>query len=317
MTALHLTIAVAGANWVTIGKEIVLGMTGYYSPLPKDSTVALVAGDPGEMCMDSPASVADGIYHFAFTTPTWYARAALEHRYPGGEGSPLRTIANFPHDDRLIFAVKRETGVDSLASLVERRVPLKVAVPGPARHPCFWVADLVLRAYGASLEAIERWGGKLVYGRPRDMHNPAEPAVAGEFDAVFDEAIMNRRWERLTTENDLVFLPIDESVLQSLEQRGMPRGVIPKGRFRGIARDVPTLDLSGHYLFCHETLPDEAAYLAVKAIDERKAMIDRQFPPPYAAVTSPVDLRFLATSAPIPLHRGAAAYYREKGYIRP
>jgi uncharacterized protein len=314
MTALNLKMAVAGANWIVVGGQVTLGMTGYYSPLPKGSTVAMVAGDPGEICMDAPKDVADGVYDFAFTTPSWYARAALAGRYQD-RPSPLRTIANFPHDDRLIFAVKREAGVKSLGDLVERRVPLKVAVPGPGRHPCYWAADLVLREYGASLAAIESWGGKLVFGRPRNMGDPKEPAVAGAFDAVFDEAIMNRRWEQLTTENDLVFLPIDERVLRSFEQRGMPRGIIPKGRLKGVDRDVATLDLSGHLLFCSERLPDEVAYLAVKAIDERKAAIDRQFPPPYAALTSPVDLHYLATSSPIPLHKGAETYYREHGYL--
>ncbi|HXP77234.1 MAG TPA: TAXI family TRAP transporter solute-binding subunit [Stellaceae bacterium] len=316
MTALDLKMAVAGANWIAVGSQVTLGMTGYYSPLPKGSTVSMVAGDPGEICMDAPMDVADGKYHFAFTTPSWYAVTALEGRYGAArKPSPLRTIANFPHDDRLIFAVKRETGVTSLGQIVKDRVKLKAAVPGPGRHPCYWVADLVLREYGASLEALEGWGGKLVFGRPRNMGAPGEPAVNGEWDAVFDEAIMNRRWEQLSTENDLIFLSIDEPVLQRFTARGMPRGIIPKGRMRGIERDVATLDLSGHLLFCREDLPDEVAYLATQAIDEKKAAIDRLFPPPYAALTSPIDMRFLAASAPLPLHRGAEKYYREKGYI--
>ncbi|MGH7089580.1 MAG: TAXI family TRAP transporter solute-binding subunit [Stellaceae bacterium] len=315
MTALDLKMAVAGENWVAVGSQVTLGMTGYYSPLPKGSTVSMVAGDPGEICMDAPKDVADGKYHFAFTTPSWYALSALEERHGAGNPSPLRTIANFPHDDRLIFAVKRETGVTGLAQMVKDKVKLKAAVPGPGRHPCYWVADLVLREYGASLDALEAWGGKLVFGRPRRMGSPGEPAVRGEWDAVFDEAIMNRRWEQLSTENDLVFLPIDEPVLRRFAAKNMPRGIIPKGRLKGVDRDVATLDLSGHLLFCRDDLPDEVAYLAVQAIAERKELIDRMFPPPYAALTSKVDLHFLATSSPVPLHRGAAKYYRDKGYI--
>jgi uncharacterized protein len=315
MTALDLKMAVAGANWIAVGGQVTLGMTGYYSPLPKGSTVSMVAGDPGEICMDAPRDVADGKFHFAFTTPSWYAIAALEDRYGARKPSPLRTIANFPHDDRLIFAVKHETGVTSLAQLVKDRVKLKVVVPGPGRHPCYWVADLVLREYGASLEAIEGWGGMLVFGRPRNMGAPGTPAVIGQWDAVFDEAIMNRRWEQLSTENDLVFLPIDEPVLKRFEAKGMPRGTIPKGRLKGVDRDIATLDLSGHLLFCRDDLPDDVAYLAVQAIDENKAAIDKLFPPPYAALTSKIDMCFLATGSPIPLHRGAETYYREKGYI--
>ena len=75
MAALDLKMAVAGANWIAVGSQVTLGMTGYYSPLPKGSTVSMVAGDPGEICMDAPRDVSDGKFDFAFTTPSWYARS--------------------------------------------------------------------------------------------------------------------------------------------------------------------------------------------------------------------------------------------------
>jgi hypothetical protein len=95
----------------------------------------------------------------------------------------------------------------------------------------------------------------------------------------------------------------------------MPRNTIPQGRLRGVDHDIATLDMGGHLFFCREDLPDEVAYLAVQAIDARKAAIDRLFPPPHSALTSPVDMHELAISTPIPLHRGAEAYYREHGHL--
>ena len=39
----------------------------------------------------------------------------------------LRTLGYYPQDDRLIFAVREDTGITSFADIVKRKYPLRLA----------------------------------------------------------------------------------------------------------------------------------------------------------------------------------------------
>jgi TRAP-type uncharacterized transport system substrate-binding protein len=309
-------ILAPGQNWLKIGSMLALGLDGYYSPLPKGSTVSVTTFDPGPACMDAPRLVAEGRYHMAITTPVWYGRMAMEGKGFFDRPLPIRAIAAFPHDDRLVFAVKQGTGIRSLRQIVDEQRPLKVSTPTPEmRHPAGIVADEVLKLYGASLDHIERWGGKILRDRPRNQNAPGSAPVDPSFDAIFDEAIMTRRWKRLTEEYDLRFLPVDDHVLSELVRRGMKRGVLARGRLRGVEEDVATLDFSGWLLLCHAEIPDELAYLTVAALDEQAGNIQGLFSDRSSGLTGTIELSQACRAVEMTLHPGAEAYYREKKYL--
>lgn len=313
---IDLKILGPGQNWLKIGSMLALGLDGYYSPLPKGSTVSVVTSDPGPTCTDAPCLVAEGRYHMAITTPAWYGRMAMEGRGFFERPLPIRAIAAFPHDDRLVFAVKEETGIRSLRQLVDEQRPLKVSTPTPEmRHPAGIVADEVLKLYGGSLAHIERWGGKILRDRPRNQNAPGSVPVDPGFDAIFDEAIMTNRWKRLTESYELRFLPVDEDVLGELTARGMKRGTLARGRFRGVETDVPALDFSGWLLFCHAELPDELAYLTAAALEEQIENIHALFPDPSSGLTGRIEMSEACRAVDMPLHPGAEAYYREKKHL--
>ena len=78
-------------------------------------------------------------------------------------------------------------------------------------------------------------------------------------------------------------------------------------------QDIATVDFAGWLLYCHEDFPDDYAYQIVKAIDELKTMIEALFQPGQG-LTGAIDPKDLWRDTEIPLHPGAARYYREKGY---
>lgn len=315
MKRIDLKMIGGGRNWMDLSAKIALGLTGYYSPLPKGSTVSVATFDPGIASMRSPLLVAQGRYQMAITTPHWYVRLAAEGRPPFKKRLPLKALAVFPHDDRMVFAVQKRLGIRSFSDLRERKYPLKVStVPPRNEHPALWGALTVLKAHGLSLTDFEKWGGKLLADRPRHINSPDAKVATPGFDAVFDEAIMTRRWKRLSEENDLVYLPIEPAARAKLEKAGWTIDVIAKGRLRGADMDVPAVDFSGWVLFCNAKLPKEIAYLTVAAIEEQKRDIEELFPAPFPPMTGPVDMRQLAKT-PIALHPGAEAYYREKNYL--
>jgi uncharacterized protein len=301
-----------GHNWITIGSMLGLGLAGYNSPLPKGSSVALVMSDPGIMCMEGPAIVGRGEADVCMTTPTWYGEAAYSGKWDFDGPQNVKAIATFPHDDRLAFAVRAETGIRSLHDLREKKYPLRVAIPASRQlHPAGIIAEEALAQYGITLRDLEAWGGAVL---PRISLSGTGPIVDPTFDAVFDEAIMTRRWYQLADEHNLRFLPLDEEVLAHFERRGIQRGTIAKGRLRGVDEDVPALDFTGWVLLARGDLPDEFTYLLTRVLDEQKDAIRGLFGP-QTGLTGPIDLAQSARELKMPLHPGAATYYREKGYL--
>lgn len=314
---IDIRICCPGGNWMNVGSLLAHGMGGSSTPLPDGSTIAAITGTPSSaLGLAGLELVAKGRYHFGITTPSEWLTMACRGTGPFSEPLPLKAIAVFPHDDKLVFAVRRETGLTSIAQIKEQRYPLRLSMPTRDQgHPAGWVLDKIFELYGFSQEDIAEWGGEILHDRPRNQNTPEAVPVDPSFDAVFDEAIMTWRWERLTTRFDLRFLPLDQPIIDRCVEIGLAPGTLEKGRLRGVDDDVPTLDFSGWVLYCGADVPDEVAALAVSALDDVKDIISSRFTGSHAAMTSPLDLRRACRDVPVALHPGAEARYRELGYL--
>src|SRR5882757_11305409 len=102
----HLKFLGGGQNWMTIGARVALGLGGYASSLPADSSVSVTTREPGSNCFQAPIRVARGEYDMAITTPFWLANLASKGLAPFTEPLNLCSLAAFAHDDRLVFAVR-------------------------------------------------------------------------------------------------------------------------------------------------------------------------------------------------------------------
>ena len=172
--------------------------------------------------------------------------------------------------------------------------------------------DRILDYYGCAIREVEQWGGR-VTSEDRQAGR-LESLRSGQINAIFDEALMTQRWKVCTDEFDFDFLPLEDAALKHCENLGMKRSVIPKGRLRGVEADVPTVDMAGWLLYCHEALPGEIAYHVIKALDSQKKMIESLFQPGQG-LTGSLDMKDLCRDTEIPLHLGAARYYQEHGYL--
>jgi TRAP-type uncharacterized transport system substrate-binding protein len=262
-------------------------------------------------------AVGEGKFSLAWVNPSVLLTMAYRGKGLFPKRLPVRALAVFPSYDVMGFAVRESTGITSISQIKKQRFPLKVSIrrmDKAARKDdstMFTVAE-VLRAAGFTLEDIRRWGGEIrLASRPSDPARRAD-IESGAADAVFDEGI--KSWARTALENGFRFLPVEGSILKHMAALGYRATRMPKSRFEGMAVDIQTLDFSGWPMIVRADMPDDVAYALCETIEKRKDLMptDNYKPLDVAQLCandeeSPYD---------VPLHRGAARFYRERGYLK-
>ncbi len=224
------------------------------------------------------------------------------------EPLPVRVIAVYPTWDRFVYLLHPRTRLTSLAEIKERRYPLRLSIREDSTHSTRVLVDQTLAAYGFSLADIESWGGSFQLNGPPGDKRRLAALQAGEIDAIFDEGLVHWFDEALAAGMEPVTL--DESVFKKLEAIGWRRVVIPARRFPHLKSDYACLDYGGWPLYTRASLPDEEVYKVCAALQARESEI--YWESSFTAIgelgqdteTTPLD---------VPLHPGAAQWYREQG----
>ena len=306
--------------WWFIAQTLVERLIGFGDPILAERRMAIYTPPALQGARHNPIDVALGDLDVAITTPSVTAKMAnegtgvYERAYPG-----LRAIAAYPHIDFIVFAIDAATGITSLEQLVEERYPLKLVT---GRRSSDGVDDVltfaveeVLRRYGISYATIEEWGGTVHYGGP--THIGGHLVLDGTAEAIFQEAQTSGIWKRIFASRDFNVLAVSEDAREHmLAGYGFAKAEIPAGHYPCVAEIVPTVDFSGWLVFCREDLSDEWAYALARACDETRPLVDEGDPEVRRSLRLPIDPVYLFNETVVPLHPGAAAYAREKGYAR-
>jgi TRAP-type uncharacterized transport system substrate-binding protein len=246
------------------------------------------------------------------------AMLTMAHRGTGAFTSPkeLATIAVLPHDDRLGFAVADRLGFAGLADIAAARYPLRVSVRGSVDACTPIMVDVVLRAYGFSLDDIRGWGGEISYDQPMPNHPSRIGRLErGEIDAIFDEGIV--MWANLLAAAGAGFLPLDPEHLTALEAQGFRRALIEKSRYPSLPADVPAVDYSGWPIYCRADTPAPLVEKFCQALVRRRDHI----PWDIGGVSQPpLPLERMVRESPVtpldvPLHPQAAAVWQQHGFL--
>jgi len=307
-----------GHPWWRVGERLAEALVGFAFPLLPEVRVSLTTPPALQGALYNPIAVSTGSLMFGMTTPSVAARMATEGNGPFDRPYPhLRAIAAYPHVDYLVFSVDAALGVSSIEEIVERRLPLRLVT---GRRSAAGVADVltfaveeILREYGASYSAIERWGGTVVFGGP--THVGGVLMRDGHADALFHEAQMSPVWAAIAAARKVHILPIRDDVRERmLRKYGFERAEIPAGHASGAVEPTATVDFSGWLLLCRDDLPDEWAYTVARACDETRRGVEED-QAGRGEIAIPIDSRYLFNQTVIPLHAGALAYASEKGYM--
>jgi TRAP-type uncharacterized transport system substrate-binding protein len=262
-------------------------------------------------------AVAAGKFSLAWVNPSVLLTMAYRGKGPFRKRLSLRTLAVFPSYYVMGFAVHESTGIASLSQIKKARLPLKLSTrlvtPSALReNSTMFTVAAVMRAAGFCFAELRKWCGKIhLASRPSD---PARRASIenGTVNAIFDEGI--KSWARTALENGFRFLPVEGTVLKSMVAMGYRPTVMHKSRFPGMAEDITTIDFSGWPMIVRADMGNDVAYAICEAIEKRKEVIPTDNYKPLEMV----QLCANDEEAPydVPLHPGAARFYRERGYLK-
>lgn len=284
--------------------------------LPRQSRLDVAMGwRDSDLGGTGPATLVDrGKIDFGFGNPVGLSAMAYLGRGFYRKRVPLRAIGVFPTWDRLIFAVRKSTGIESLEDIQRRKYPLRISTRRRGKlQTTVYAIDEVLKAYGMSLHHIERWGGKILEAASPSSGDRRNHIETGDVDAVFDEGV--KSWGGRALNAGMRFLPIHAAAAARMSRIGFPTALLTRKHYPKMERDIDCIDFSGWTFFCRADLPAEIAYGMARAVD----LCHKQIPVDHFD-KRPMTMREFSRGGEagqlnIPLHPGAKKYFREKGYI--
>jgi TRAP transporter TAXI family solute receptor len=214
----------------------------------------------------------------------------------------LRLIANIQDPSYVLVAAKAATGITDLAQIRQRRWPVRILTAGIGRD-----SSRILAYFGLSKEIIEAAGGH-VGNAPEDREN-FDVAIGG--GGGMTTAPEWRIWTEISQRFDLNFIQLPDDLLAELAREGeQERGTIPVGLYRGIVRPISTVVRTGTVIYCRADTPDGFAYVVAKAMDEQQQLLQ------WSHLNFSYNVHTVWNGFEVPLHPGAARYYKEKGYMK-
>jgi TRAP transporter TAXI family solute receptor len=214
----------------------------------------------------------------------------------------LRLIANIQDPSYVLVAAKAETGITDLSQIKQKRWPVRILLAGIGAD-----STLILEYYGLTREAVEAAGGHI--GNTPEDKEKFDVVIGG--GGVMSTAPEWSIWTEISQKHDLNFIELPEELLTKLAREGeQERGFIPTGLYRGVMRPIPTVVRTGTVIYCRADAPDDFTYAVAKAMDEQQQLLQ------WRHLNFSYNVHTVWKGYEVPLHPGAARYYKEKGYMK-
>ncbi|MDH3235940.1 MAG: TAXI family TRAP transporter solute-binding subunit [Alphaproteobacteria bacterium] len=229
----------------------------------------------------------------------WAHKGEHIFRRKGKKVGNLRAIANL-YPEAVHLVVRRDAKITKVADLRGKRVSL-----GPRDSGTRVDAEIILRAHGITTRGI-----KAQYLAP----GPSADALReGKLDAIFlvagppAQAIVT-----LANSTEIALIPITGKRVDRLRKRYpfFSRGVIPAGAYKN-AGDIETLTVGAQWVVS-ANVPDDLVHAITRALwhQNSRRLLDDGHPE-----GRNIKLETALKGLGVPLHPGAARYYREAGVL--
>ncbi len=222
---------------------------------------------------------------------------------PGVPRKEIRMIANIQEATYFAIAVKSSLGITDLRQIAERKIPVKVMA---RTNIGGGLTAVVLDYYGLSEEKVKSFGGTFTNTPPRG----SDVDVLVGFAALIN-APEYQPWYELTQRYDYTFLELPADLRATLAKAYYLREHdMPQGLLRGVTRRIPTVARTGTVVYGRTDMPDDFAYTLAKALDEHQDLFQ------WSHMPFSYNVRTVWKNFDVPLHPGAARYYKERGYMK-
>lgn len=277
--------------------------------LPKGGTIEVLARGGG---IANPVVVNDNKAQIAMSnvaTSKW-AWDGEPELYKGRKHQDIRSLVGGINSVWIVAMLREDyiqrTGNDTVEkALADRNMRIIMKPAGSSVPP---VARMVMESLGTSLDQF-RSGGRLIQV---DAAQTTSMLREGRADLYFETATKGHpAVTEVTLTTPMRFVDLPEKALGTLAERGLKPLPMPEW-FKGQKGPTRGADLGTH-IIAHKDVPENIAYIVTKTIVENKAkLVERHqawggFQPEEA---------WKPENNSVPLHPGAAKYYRERGWLK-
>jgi TRAP transporter TAXI family solute receptor len=231
--------------------------------------------------------------------------------YGGKKATHIRSLVGGLNPVYMAAIVKndfiKKTGLDTMDKIFTSGKPLRIVMkPQGSNVPP--TVDMMLAAYGLDRAKIKAQGGEIIQVNPEQTPDIMRE---GRADILLDTVLKGHPMiTEVSLTADVSFIDLSERVRKKLGENGVKPAQYPEW-FKGQKGPTWGADFGTH-LIARDDLPDDVAYKVVKTIIEKRADLVKAYPAFNAF--DPKDAAKPENNG-IPLHPGAAKYYKERGMM--
>lgn len=205
------------------------------------------------------------------------------------------------------IAVTEASGITSLEQIRDEKLPIRINI-NPTGGNNELVPRLIFEAYGIGWKELRAQGAKLF---PLSIPDSIDMMKDGRIDVdVYHGEEPAYKYSDIMSVTRIRFLPIDEKIAQGIAREyGMSVTEFSESAYGGAARGIRGLTTHTE-LVVNADMPEELVYRITRSIIEHRDDIATAVP--LWATLTPED----APHTSVPLHPGAARYYREIGMLK-
>jgi hypothetical protein len=236
-----------------------------------------------------------------------YSAYEGKDQFAGKPVKNLRGIASL-YPETIQIVARADSGIKSMKDIKGKKL-----IPGDRGSGTEVDTLNVLASHGLTYKdfaGVDWLGFSGASQRLQDKQADVTFTTAGWPTAAITELAMS---------TNIVLVPIDEAMITKITKTHAfySKVVIPKGTYKGMTADVPTITTMAQWVV-DEQVPAELVYNLTKALWEKSkdGLSGADVMAKVHAKGKDVQLKTALSGMAIPLHPGAAKYYKEKGLIK-
>ena len=309
-----ITATVTGATPSGYPRTMVEGMNAVVRDAYPGSAVSFKPNSPGGGVLD----IGEG--HADFTATATGTEIVLANEGKAPYKAPLKGKFSFVmmlYDNQFMhFLMTKEwadaNGIKTWADIAKKKPKIRLAINRPD-NPQTTIGGPyeVMKAYGFTIQDIEKWGGSYVLG---NSSIGLDAIVDGKADMFMNARNLGDALVKdVASKRALLWIDGDmEHIQKAADTFSFKADLVKAGTYPFMEKDYPTVRMWVS-LLAGAHVSDEVVYKYVKAIAENEARVHAIGGSLKSAYATS---KMANNPANLPYHPGALRYYKEKGLVK-